>query len=121
MKKLLYASALVVLLSQPTLAGAETLDKQSALQRALQNNPTYKAALANIDAAAGSRLQASLSPNPDAVLEIENFAGDDEQDGFDGAEFTFGIEQTIEVGGKRANRTDVADFDYKISQQQAKA
>lgn len=121
MKKLLYASALVVLLSQPTLAGAETLDKQSALQRALQNNPTYKAALANIDAAAGSRLQASLSPNPDAVLEIENFAGEDEQDGFDGAEFTFGIEQTIEVGGKRANRTDVADFDYKISQQQAKA
>ena len=73
MKKLLYTSALAVLLWQPTLAGAETLDKQAALQRALQNNPTYKAALANIDAADGSRLQASLPPNPDAVFEIENF------------------------------------------------
>lgn len=121
MKKLLYTSALAVLLWQPTLAGAETLDKQAALQRALQNNPTYKAALADIDAADGSRLQASLPPNPDAVFEIENFAGENEQDGFDGAEITFGIEQTIEVGGKRSNRTDVADFTYKISQQQAKA
>ena len=121
MKKLFYTSALAVLLWQPTLAGAETLDKQAALQRALQNNPTYKAALADIDAADGSRLQASLPPNPDAVFEIENFAGEDEQDGFDGAEFTLGIEQTIEMGGKRGNRTDVADFTYKISQQQAKA
>lgn len=121
MKKLLYAFALVGLLYQPTLAEAETLDKQTALQRALQNNPSYKAALANIDAHAGSRIQASLSPNPDAVIEIENFAGEDEQDGFDGAEFTIGIEQTIEVGGKRTNRTDIADFDYKISQEEARA
>ena len=121
MKKLLYTSALAVLLWQPILAGAETLNKQAALQRALQNNPTYKAALANINAADGSRLQASLPPNPDAVFEIENFAGEDDQEGFDGAEITLGIEQTIEMGGKRGNRTDVADFDYKISQQQAKA
>jgi len=121
MKKLLYAFALVGLLYQPTLAEAETLDKQTALQRALQNNPSYKAALANIDAHAGSRIQASLSPNPYAVIEIENFAGEDEQDGFDGAEFTIGIEQTIEVGGKRTNRTDIADFDYKISQEEARA
>lgn len=121
MKKLLYAFALVGFLYQPTLAEAETLDKQTALQRALQNNPTFMAALANIDANAGSRLQASLPPNPDAFIEIENFAGDDEQNGFDGAEITIGIEQTIEVGGKRKNRMDVADFDYKISQQQAKA
>jgi len=121
MKKLLYMSALAMLLWQPTLAGAETLDKQAALQRALQNNPTYKAALADIHAADGSRLQASLPPNPDAVFEIENFAGEDEQDGFDGAELTLGIEQTIEMGGKRGNRTDVADFSYKISQQEARA
>ncbi|MGH1374556.1 MAG: TolC family protein [Cellvibrionaceae bacterium] len=121
MKKLLYASALAMLLWQPTLAGAETLDRQTVLQRALQNNPTYQAALAEIDAADGAKLQASLSPNPDAVFEIENFAGENEQKGFDGAEFTFGIEQTIEIGGKRNKRTEVADFTYKISKQNAKA
>lgn len=121
MKKLLTTSALAMLLWQPTLAGAETLDKQAALQMALQNNPTYKAALAEIDAADGSKLQASLPLNPDVVFEIENFAGEDEQEGFDGAEITLGIEQTIELGGKRGNRTDVAEFTYKITQQHAKA
>ena len=83
---------------QPTLARAETLDKQTALQMVLRNNPTYQAALADISAADGARLQASLLPNPDAVIEIENFAGEDEQESFDGAEITFGIEQTIELG-----------------------
>tara|TARA_Y100000780_G_scaffold232393_1_gene263441 strand:- start:7239 stop:8054 length:816 start_codon:yes stop_codon:yes gene_type:complete len=121
MKKLLYTSALAVLLWQPTLAGAETLDKQAALHRALQNNPTYKAALATIDAADGATLQASLPPNPDAVFEIENFAGEDENEGFDGAELTLGLEQKIELGGKRSNRTKVAGFSYNITQQQAKA
>lgn len=121
MKKLLYTSALAMLLWQPTLARAETLDKQAALQRALQNNPTYQAELAEIGAADGSKLQASLPLNPDAVFEIENFAGDDEQEGFDGAEITLSIEQTIELGGKRSKRTDVADFTYKITKAQAKA
>ena len=121
MRKLLYTSALAMLLWQPTLAGAEQLDKQMAFQIALLNNPTYKAALADIDAADGVKLQASLLPNPDAVLEIENFAGEDENEGFDGAEITLGIEQTIEVGGKRRNRTNVADYTHRISQQQAKA
>ena len=115
MKKYLTMSAMAVLLWQPTMANADGLDKETALRKALQNNPTYMAALAAIDAADGSRLQASLPPNPDAVFEIENFAGEDENEGFDGAELTLGIEQTIEMGGKRSNRTKVADFDYKIS------
>lgn len=121
MKKYLTISAMAVLLWQPTLANADGLDKETAFQKALQNNPTYTAALASIDAADGSRLQASLPPNPDAVFEIENFAGEDENEGFDGAELTLGIEQTIEMGGKRSNRTKVADFSFQISKEQAKA
>ena len=121
MKKYLYMSAMAVLLWQPTMANAEGLDKETAFQKALQNNPTYTAALATIDAADGSRLQASLPPNPYAVFEIENFAGEDENEGFDGAELTLGIEQKIEMGGKRSNRTKVADFSFQISKAQAKA
>ncbi len=121
MKNLLYTSALVILLWQPTLATAETLDKQTVFERVLKNNPTYQAALADINAADGNRAQASLPINPSAVVEIENFAGENEQEGFDGAEFTFGIEQTIEIGGKRNKRTEVADFTYKISKHNAKA
>ena len=121
MKKYLTMSAMAVLLWQPTMANADGLDKETALRKALQNNPTYMAALAAIDAADGSRLQASLPPNPDAVFEIENFAGEDENEGFDGAELSLGIEQTIEMGGKRSNRTKVADFSFQISKEQAKA
>ena len=121
MKKYLTISAMAVLLWQPTLANADGLDKETAFQKALQNNPTYTAALATIDAADGSRLQASLPPNPNAVFEIENFAGKDEKEGFDGAELTLGIEQKIEIGGKRSNRTKVADFSFQISKEQAKA
>lgn len=121
MKKYLYMSAMAMLLWQPAMANADSLDKETAFQKALQNNPTYTAALATIDAADGSRLQASLPPNPDAVFEIENFAGEDENEGFDGAELTLGIEQTIEMGGKRGNRTKVADFSFQISKEQAKA
>ena len=121
MKKLLYTSALVMVFLQPHNALAETMNKQMAFQKALQNNPSYVAALAHIDMADGERLQASLLPNPNAILEVENFAGDDEQEGFDGAEITLGIEQTIEIGGKRQNRNDISNFSYRIAQEQAKS
>lgn len=121
MTKYTYLTALVMLIWQPTLANANGLDKETAFQKALQNNPTYTAALAKIDEADGSRLQASLPPNPNAVFEIEDFAGENENEGFDGAELTLGIEQRIELGGKRSNRTKVADFSFQISKEQAKA
>ena len=121
MTKYTYLTALVMLIWQPTLANANGLDKETAFQKALQNNPTYTAALAKIDEADGSRLQASLPPNPNAVFEIEDFAGENENEGFDGAELTLGIEQRIELGGKRSNHTKVADFSFQISKEQAKA
>lgn len=119
MKKLLYISALALLFSHPAPVFAETFDKEDALKQALQNNPSYMVVLANIDVAAGARLQASLPPNPDAVLEIENFAGDKQREGFDEAEITLGLAQKIELGGKRKNRTKVADFEHKIAQKEA--
>ena len=121
MTKYTYLTALVMLLWQPTIVSANGLDKETAFQKALHNNPTYTAALATIDAADGSRLQASLPPNPNAVFEIENFAGEDENEGFEGTELTLGIGQKIEMGGKRSNRTKVADFSFQISKEKAKA
>ncbi|MGH1378943.1 MAG: TolC family protein [Alphaproteobacteria bacterium] len=121
MNRLLYTVVAALCVSPTTYVNAETLDKQQAFIKALHNNPSYRAALADIRSAEGQRAQASLLVNPNAVFEIENFAGEDEQEGFDGAELTFGIEQTIEIGGKRKNRTSIADYDVKISHEQAKA
>lgn len=112
-------AALVLSLSFAPTAFAEPLDKDAALSLALKNNPRLSAALARIEGAEGERLQASLMPNPEAVLEIENFGGEDEQEGFDGAETTLGLEQEIEIAGKRRKRTEVADYGLQITQQQA--
>ena len=118
-KRVLCISIFVLLLSSPICSLAQTLDKQAALRQALQNNPSYKAALSQIEAAAGDRFQASLLPNPNAVFEIENFGGSDQRKGFERTEVTLGLEQKIELAGKRRIRTEVADFGYKIVQEEA--
>lgn len=119
MKLWIGIAALVLSLSFAPTAFAEPLDKEAALSLALKNNPRLSAALARIEGAEGERLQASLMPNPQAMLEIENFGGEDDQEGFDGAETTLGLEQEIEIAGKRGKRTEVADYGFQITQQQA--
>lgn len=114
-----FISIFLLFVSYSALSFAETLDKQTALKRALQNNPEYKAALSQIEAAAGKRTQAELLPNPNTVFEVENFGGSDQRKGFERTEVTLGLEQKIELAGKRRIRTEVADFGYKIVQEEA--
>jgi len=120
-KRVLFISAFVCLLCSPILCLAETLDKQAALKQALQNNPSYKAALSQIEVAAGERSQASLLPNPQTVFEIENLGGSGERKGFERTEITLGLEQKIELAGKRRLRTEVAEYGYKINQEESVA
>ena len=81
-RRVIYISIFVLFLSSPMPSLAQTLDKQSALKQALLNNPSYKAALLEIEAAAGERSQASLLPNPSTVFEIENIGGSGQREGF---------------------------------------
>ena len=111
-----------LLLSLPAYAqqqSANSLD--DFLRLALRNSPAIQAELASIDAAEGNALQQSLRPNPNAVFEAENFAGDRELSGFDGAEFTLGLEQKIETGGKRRFRSNVATHELSMAEQEAMA
>lgn len=121
MNKLLYAVVAALCISQATPAHAEVMDKQQAFLEALRHNPTYRAALADVQYAQGQKRQVSLLPNPEAVFEIENFAGEGERENFDGAELTLGFEQIVEVAGKRQKRSGIADYDVKIMREQAKA
>lgn len=118
-KKILFISIFVLFVSYSASSLAETLDKETALTQALENNPEYKAMLSQIEAAAGERSQASLRPNPNTVFEIENFGGSNRRKGFERTEITLGLEQKIELAGKRRIRTEVADFGYKIVQEEA--
>jgi cobalt-zinc-cadmium efflux system outer membrane protein len=85
-------------------------------QIVLVNNPDIKIAIGSIMHAKGSVSQANLRPNPKAVIEVENFGGENGFSGFDGAEITFGFEQEIEILGKRSYRRDVARHGLAMAQ-----
>jgi cobalt-zinc-cadmium efflux system outer membrane protein len=68
-----------------------------------------------MEAADGRPAQAALRPNPGLSVEAENFAGRDDLRGFDGAEYTAQLEQTLEIGGKRGKRMHVAETEKQLA------
>ena len=77
-----------------------------ALSVAARNNPALRGARADVDASAGALMQAGARPNPEVSFL---------QEGFRRAERTSTalINQTIELGGKRSARLDVASYGRK--------
>ena len=84
---------------------------------ALERNPDIQAALASVNIAKGNLLQARLRPNPEATVEMENFGGNDQFSGTGMAEVTYGIEQELEIGGKRRYRREVANYELQFTQE----
>lgn len=90
-----------------------TLDQ--AVSMALRLNPILQAYVNGVSAAEARLDQAGLNANPEFDLELENFGGDNELDGFNGAETTFAFSQPILLGGKIAGRKGVASADLALS------
>ena len=82
-------------------AQAQTLTLDSALQTAFANNPDLAAAQWEIDIAQGGRQQAGLIPNPVASWDAEDTRRNSRTT-------TIKLSQTLELGGKRGARIDVA-------------
>lgn len=100
----------VIVLTAPAAAQqAAPLTIQDAIARAIESDPSIKAAGAGVDAARGTVRQARARPNPELSAEVENFGGRDDLRGFSGAESTFGVAQEIELGGQRSARMRLAD------------
>lgn len=89
--------------SQPKL----TLDQ--AIELAITHSPNIKGADAVYGMAKGARRQASALPNPSIGFEAENVAGTGAYGGADNAELTLGLNQQIQIGGKRSARIGAAD------------
>jgi cobalt-zinc-cadmium efflux system outer membrane protein len=85
------------------------LTLQDAIARAVDSDPGLRAANAGIDAARGGLRQARVRPNPTLDAEVENFNGQGNLRGFDGAESTFSLSQEVELGGRRSARIRLAD------------
>jgi len=94
---------------------------EQALGLALERSPDLKASSLDVNATEAELLQASLWPNPELQVEVEEVGGAGNRAGFDGAETTIALAQAIETGGKRAKRTAVASLDKELAEWDHKA
>jgi cobalt-zinc-cadmium efflux system outer membrane protein len=93
----------------------DTLTMSDAIQLALLKNPELQSYSIEIRAREARTLQESFAPNPDIEVEIENFGGSGEFNGFKGSEYTFSVGQLIELAGKRNKRTRAAAFQSDLA------
>jgi cobalt-zinc-cadmium efflux system outer membrane protein len=94
---------------------------REATALALVRSPELGVFPYELRAAEARVLQAGLRPNPELLVEVEEFGGRRERRGLDGAETTVQVGQPLELGGKRAKRTRVASLDKDLVQWDYKA
>ena len=107
--------AAVIPVSGPQVTVPEKIDLPSALALTLRHNSSLAAFSQEVRARDAAALQAGLLPNPEVGVEVENFGGENDLQGFDGAETTIAFSQLLELGGKRENRRLVADLDRTLA------
>lgn len=84
------------------------LTVEQAVEQALLQSPMMKHAEALVDASRGEAEQAGVWSNPELSLEVENFAGSGPFKGTRSAEYTYGLSQKLEIGGKLTARKQAA-------------
>ncbi|MBN2071177.1 MAG: TolC family protein [Candidatus Krumholzibacteriota bacterium] len=96
------------------------LTLRGALALALMRNPGLKAYSWKVRESEAMRLEASLRPNPELGIEVEDAGGTGAKREFDGAIYTIQLSRLIELGGKRGKReklaslgSEVAGWDYE--------
>lgn len=91
-------------------ADTAPISLREVLGRTLEQHPGLAAYPHRLRAADAAVLQASLRPQAELSVEVENLAGDAPANGIKGAEITLALSQMIELGGKRRQRTEVASL-----------
>lgn len=84
------------------------LTLEDALALALSRSPDLAVYSWDVRSADAKRLQASLRPNPEFSVAVEDFLGTGVYSGGRQAQTTLRLSQLIELGGKRSARMDVA-------------
>jgi cobalt-zinc-cadmium efflux system outer membrane protein len=117
-----------LLLAVLAVAPAQALDVQTAISKAIAADPRLTAGGLDVEAAHGAVVQAGKHPNPEASIEVENFAGSGDFSGFEASEVTLGVQQKFERGGKRSARLleaygkeDVANAQFAILRREVAA
>lgn len=102
------AAVLAIPYLTPAVAWSEPAPAFAELLRQAETAPRTREADAGVDRAEGLLRQAGTRPNPELAIEVESFAGSGPYRGFDQAETTVEVSQTVELGGKRPARVGSA-------------
>ncbi len=86
----------------------DVLTLRQALSLALLKSPELAAFSWEVRAGEARRLQAGLLPNPQVDISAEEFGGSGSRSAYNAAETSILLSQLVELGGKRAKRTEVA-------------
>ena len=94
----------------PQVPAGRLVTLEEAVDFALAHNPEIRRAQMEVDAAGGRRLQQSGYALPELVFRDEGL-GDAHGD----REISFGVEQRLELSGKRSLRKEAACYDYEAA------
>ena len=92
-----------------------TVTIAECLRRVAEQSPDLKSGLHRTEAATRRAKQAARPINPRLEAEIENILGTGANESFDSAETTVALSQEFELGGKRRQRTAVAQAETVVS------
>jgi cobalt-zinc-cadmium efflux system outer membrane protein len=93
-----------------------TLTVKMAISRALEISPRLQASSATVSAAQAEQTQSALRPNPELLIEAENFAGSGDYQHFDQIQMTYQLSQLVEMGDKRQHRINAAQKMVELNQ-----
>ncbi|MFV2072786.1 MAG: TolC family protein [Thermoanaerobaculales bacterium] len=91
------------------------LSLERAVSTALSLSPVLAAVALGVPAAEARLDQAAIYANPNLGIEVENFGGSGERDGFNVTETTFALSQPLLLGGKIAGRKGIARADLALA------
>ena len=94
---------------------ATSLTLDDAIEMSLKYNPILMAAGFENHARKAAIRQAKVFPNPELTTDVENVTGSGPLQGTSSGEFTAGISQSFEMGGKRSKRKDLAESLFDVS------
>ena len=122
LKRIAVLCCAVWLGARPSLAQEPTIPEQLRLSQALaivlERNPALTAVRSDVDIAAADRLGAGLRPNPALTVDSEGYpvGKSGGPTFFNNQELTVRIDQEIELRGRRALRTNVAEAAVESAQ-----
>ncbi len=93
----------------PIFASETPLTLSKAIEKTLSNNPQLKQFELKKKQLSTSQEVGKLRPALNLDLEVENFEGSGNFEGFDSAEQVLALSSVIEMGGKRRSRVKVAE------------